>query len=550
MNGGPSPQYLQDMAAAWGAPDAGTGGVQQPSVVDMGEVEDFGQRQPVSFQRDAPPPPQAPTIELDEPQAPPAAAPAGMREAPEPDVDPTQVEYLPVGGGTVPAHEQYMRGPQQHEHAMASFEPNAAAAGRINDRTQEQVIDERLHFQEQADRAIDRQQVAEATLARRQQEMQARFADYQSQIARLGEMKLDNNRLWNKSTTGDKIGAGIALFLGGLFGGPQNKVYDALIKSIDDDVESQKFDYQVAQDRAKASQTAFGMMMDRYGTEDAASAAARAAALDYAMAKTGQISAQWKGVDSANAADKLTADLAAEKERTIANGFKFIPAQAAGQRYKMAFRGHVAPGTFTEAQAQANFLKHQTEPYQADDRELTKVEAGTAGHIATERAKMQNELAQTGGLGKAGAEKLALEERQATQERDANLNAIREAEKNIGSIVEGGPLGAAAAKTLPAGTPFVTGAIKNANTREAYNRRVMLSIAAAYKLSTDATEPKNIALIEHFAAPYEIHTTDNEEVAGQKMRNLKKLLTDSAAAKGSKPPANKMPPSAVRHGKK
>ncbi len=64
----------------------------------------------------------------------------------------------------------------------------------------------------------------------------------------------------------------------------------------------------------------------------------------------------------------------------------------------------------------------------------------------------------------------------------------------------------------------------------------MMTVGAAYKLGTDSTEPKRMELLEHYSEPYVINTSDNEEVALQKMNALKKLVNQNAEAKGPTAP--------------
>jgi hypothetical protein len=56
---------------------------------------------------------------------------------------------------------------------------------------------------------------------------------------------------------------------------------------------------QVAGDQVKGQQTAYGLMMDRYRSDEVATAAARTAALDYAASKANAMKAQWAGTAAA-----------------------------------------------------------------------------------------------------------------------------------------------------------------------------------------------------------------------------------------------------------
>ncbi len=131
----------------------------------------------------------------------------------------------------------------------------------------------------------------------------------------------------------------------------------------------------------------------------------------------------------------------------------------------------------------------------------------------------------------------------AQQERDATIKAIDSAD--VKKLTAGGMYGDVAANTLPSWVPGVAGATNRMNEREGYNVRAMMTVGAAYKLSTDANEPKNMELLKHYAAPYVINRSDNEDIARQKKAALKELVNQSAEAKGPTAPTLPAMPSTV-----
>lgn len=403
---GPSPEYLAGLASAFDA-GAGQAGVtpmqfapESPKVQPYGDVSLPGEApivlpgvQPAPALPPAGPPTAAQAAAAEPAQAQSGGPPAPPAEPAAPSgVDPQQVEFKPVGGGVRPAGELYARGPQQNAHLMASFDAPGEAAGRVTLRNALQAEQEELMYEAEADRAQTRQQAAERVALRRQAEMEHLSIDFQDQIQKLGQMKLNQGRWWGNQSTGDKIGNTLLVLMGGFFGGG-NGALDRVSKQIDQDIEAQKFEYQAAADQAKGTQTAFGMLMDRYQSEDAATAAAKAAALEFTAARANAMRAKWKGTESVNDLDQFLAKLEAERQKTIAEGFKYIPASVSAPKYQMAFRGRVAPGTFTEAQAQQNFLKYQTDPAQKTDEVITKGEVDLGVGVGTARAKAQAEQA-------------------------------------------------------------------------------------------------------------------------------------------------------------
>jgi len=315
---------------------------------------------------------------------------------PQPQAPVPDVQFRGLGGGSIPAHEAAARGPTQDAHLMASFDPPMQAAGNIDLRSNMQAAAEEAAYENQARSAMARQEAAEKVQLQRQAELEARQVDYENQVTQLGQAKIDDDRWWKKKGTGDKIGAILLSFIGGLTvmdprGNGRNLAYEALMKEADNDVEAQKFDYMVQQDKAKNAHNAYALALEKFGSEDAAAGVARAANIDYSLAKLGQMQAQWKGTDASNYADDVRARLLAERERTIAAGIKFIPAQSAPGRYQMMIRGQMAPGTFSEKDAQAAFMEHQVKPAEKYDEQTL----GIGGQMAVKAME---------GAGKDGVE--------------------------------------------------------------------------------------------------------------------------------------------------
>jgi hypothetical protein len=324
---------------------------------------------------EAPPPEPAAFGPVDDRPLGPVERPAPPPKQPPPPM-PADVQFRGVGGGVLPAHEAPTRGPVQNALLMGSYEEPLRAGEQIKLRSAIEAQHEADAYESMAADALKRQEAVQVAGMRRQAELDRLAQDYEAQIQSLGQMHLDSNRAWAQKSTGDKITTTLLVALGGLasLGDPhgQNLAYNAVMKEIDQDVEAQKFDYMAGLDRAKGAQTAYALAMERYGQEDAATAAARSAALDYAAMKTAQIGAQWKGTESANAADEFIAKLRADRERTAAAGLQFVPAKAAGGGYKMYIRGQEVPGVVSEKQAQEYAVKYGVEPGQRIDEEMVK----------------------------------------------------------------------------------------------------------------------------------------------------------------------------------
>lgn len=411
----------------------------------------------------APPPPPAPAPA-------PVAAPAAPAPAPQQQAAPMppDVQFVRVGGGSSPAREAPTMGPQQQGHLLASFAPQERAAEAIADRTQQQAINEQVVYQQQAEAAQARQEAAVAVKQRRTDELESLQQDYSDTVAKLGQMHLDSNRWWATKTTGDKIATGILAFLGGLgamgTGGP-NLAWEAIRRDMDADIEAQKFDYQTQMDRAKGAQNAFAMAMDRYGSEDAATAAARAAALDFAQAKVGQLQGQWKGIDAQNAADDLRGRIAAEREKTIASGFRYVPATQQASRYAMMVRGQMMPGTVSEEKAQEAWFKHQVDPAERVDEEMVKGGIKAATEKAAAGSKKDEKVEE-------GAKHIA------AKLQEAGVPAARSAAEKAQAALTASPGGKGeavarfAARSVPIiGGPIAGDAIESAVMSDSANAR-------------------------------------------------------------------------------
>ncbi len=244
---------------------------------------------------------------------------------PPPQPMPSDVQFAPVGGGVMPAHEAPVRGPTQNAHLMASFEDPMAAADSMQGRSEAQAANEVGVYEEQAARALRREEGAQRAMLKRQAEMDQLQADYEDSVQQLGQMQ--------------------------------------------------------------GAQNAFAAAMDKFHSEDAATGIARAAAIDYGLARIGQLQGQWKGVEAANAADDLRAKLLSERERTIAAGIQFVPARAAGGGYQMIVRGQRIPGLVSEKEAQRIALEHGVKPAEATDLEMTKGGIALTGKAMEQAAK-------------------------------------------------------------------------------------------------------------------------------------------------------------------
>ncbi len=130
--------------------------------------------------------------------------------------------------------------------------------------------------------AVERGQIVDAELARRELERQNNLASmenaYQEMLGEAQAEPIDSGRLWNSQSTGEKLVSKLALFIGtvgaGLAGQP-NLVFQKMENDIDRDIAAQKANkgFQLSALAAKGS--LYDMARQRFGSEQAVDAAMR-----------------------------------------------------------------------------------------------------------------------------------------------------------------------------------------------------------------------------------------------------------------------------------
>jgi len=334
-----------------------------------------------------PAPPKPPPTEALGPPNPAAGGAALPAEEPPP---PPAITFQQVsGGGMTPAREAPTRGPIANAALLSGIESERQAVQHQDFRTQLQAEREGLMYEKQAADFAHQQEVAQATLAKRQVELDGLKSDYEQTAARLGEMKLDNNRTWGSMSTFEKIGTVLLLMAAGGGGANNNVVWHALQTNMNEDIEAQKFAYKAGLDQLNASKTAFELAMAKYQNEDAAEAVVRAAQLDVVKSRIAAMSANWKGTDAANHADDLRAKIDVERAKQIETGFKFVPPSLAPKKFTMQINGIDIPGTMTEDKAQSAALEYGVKHAQTVENELVK------GGVAANAERVKAEAAMT-----------------------------------------------------------------------------------------------------------------------------------------------------------
>lgn len=121
---------------------------------------------------------------------------------------------------------------------------------------------------------------AEAKRLRDEQEKQRQayemnYNEFQKANEEFGNLKINNNRWWSNKSTGDKVLAGIAVFLGGL-GGGQNNALKIIDSAIERDIQEQKTNLDIKGQRLQNQRGLLPEMRARLGDLTAAENATRA----------------------------------------------------------------------------------------------------------------------------------------------------------------------------------------------------------------------------------------------------------------------------------
>jgi hypothetical protein len=79
--------------------------------------------------------------------------------------------------------------------------------------------------------------------------------------------KIDPNKMWSNMSTGNKVLAGLSIFLGGFDPSGQNKALGIIQNSIDRDIDAQKASYMKLRDKKQEMNSLYGRMMDKFKDE-------------------------------------------------------------------------------------------------------------------------------------------------------------------------------------------------------------------------------------------------------------------------------------------
>lgn len=291
---------------------------------------------------------------------------------------PAQVVGVHSTGG--PAHETVAILPGARKALDKSDEAITNAGFKSTLNSMQNAENEADFYKRENLKAQATEDAAADVKARRSVEMQRMGDDIAQSAADLAKFKIDPERKENSRSVGSRFFDALSAGLLSLGGQSTDPVFDRIKADNDADVDAQKQEYAARMQGQKGKETTYEMMMKRYGTEDAADAATRAAGMDRAKLELGAIGADAKHGDAQAAFGDLTGRLESEKQKYIAAHVKMTGGKTSTFDVRL---GNGATVQMTPAQYNNYQIANGTK-----DADASRA-AGVS--VATESAKMKGE---------------------------------------------------------------------------------------------------------------------------------------------------------------
>lgn len=229
---------------------------------------------------------------------------------------------------------------------------------------------------------------AAAAEARRQQTIDAHFAEQQKLMDDVRQSKIDPDQVWSGAGGAlRRIGAVFAMAMGGyaagLRGGP-NQAADIIDKMVDRDVDAQKSELAKKQSMLQQSNTKFGQLMQKFGDERAAEAAMKADLYAGAQAHADAMIADAKTDQQRAQGEALRADLAGKYADHVASVYKYASPSAGMSpldaiKFQQSLRKNEADIDKTKAEADKMRREGEGKTEGNPDLELAQRIAGRIG---------------------------------------------------------------------------------------------------------------------------------------------------------------------------
>jgi hypothetical protein len=318
------------------------------------------------------------------PQGPPGGAGASV------DVATPALEVVGRTRGTA-AHEALKLTPGQQAAMQNRYEAlEGATAANLDLAKQASFDGQALALRQAEERQMDAD-AAEAARLRRQQELKAAEADIAKTVSDVAKSSIDPERYEKNRSLGNRIWMGIAAGMAGLAnpGGP-NPILQQINQDVERDIQAQRDAVAAKKEGLQGKETIYGKMLDRYGTEDAAMAATRAALQERSRAELMQLGEKYKGTEAEMMFNEAYAGLQAGQQKEIQAATGMVGGSQ-GQVLVRTRGGAIVP------MSQSEYAKRAL----ADDAKDGDTARSMSAAVATERVKgeyeVQKEQAKAGG---------------------------------------------------------------------------------------------------------------------------------------------------------
>lgn len=271
--------------------------------------------------------------------------------APNPQIDPskqpeiTQASLTSDQGQTIqPA--PYGDTEQMRQTIMQPFEMQQAAIAQGLKAAEMKGAEQAATMDRAARDDAKRIAAQELAAADRNKFMQEKLADLDARTREVGAMAVDENRFWANKSTGEKVLAGIGLFLGA-FGSNGNKAANIIQDAITQDINIQKANIDQKSKGVTAQRSLYNDMYATYKDKDAADAATRMAYLNNAQMKVQAMGARYQGQEAKAKAMSMMGELEVKKNEAALN---FQAAMSKMYNAKSMFGVDVNTATLDEKQ--------------------------------------------------------------------------------------------------------------------------------------------------------------------------------------------------------
>lgn len=243
--------------------------------------------------------------------------------APKPQIDPSKQPEMANASLTTDGQQSIQPAPygtpdDMTRTLMQPFEMQQAAVAQGLKAAEMKGAEQAATLDRAARDDAKRIAAQEAAAAERNAFMQEKLADLNTRTREVAGLSVDPNRFWANKSTGEKVLAGIGLFLGA-FGSNGNKAANIISDAITQDINVQKANIDQKSKGLGSERSLYNDMYAAYKDKDAAEAATRLAMLNNAQVKAQALGARYQGAEAKAKAMSLMGEIEAKKNEAALN---------------------------------------------------------------------------------------------------------------------------------------------------------------------------------------------------------------------------------------